>query len=246
MTPSHTFVVICEGPGDHKAATEIATRVLADLADWTSSASFRYRGLEDDEDFSSWAGLKSRAGEVPRRSGFKQGATLDGVATWRALHLAQKTSPDGVILLRDEDREAGRKDSIVSAVRAFHEDDHTLPVAIGVANAKIEAWLLASLAPDPAPRAALRQELGFDPITQAESLRATDDPNAKLNAKRVLACLCGLQEALETLSDAPFDKLLKDGKNTGLPEFMREVRCELGPTLTERIEDTDWCRCAHR
>jgi hypothetical protein len=246
MTPSHSFVVICEGSGDQKIAAAIATRVLSDLADWTSSTSFRFRGLDDNEDFSSWAGLKSRAGEVPRRSGFKEGATLDGAATWRALHLAQRANPDGVILVRDADNQSGRLASIIDGVRAARTSGVTQPVAVGVAVAKIEAWLLAAQSADGQTRAALRQELGFDPITQAELLRATDDPDAKLSAKRVLAALCGIQEAIEQLSEAPFDKLLKDGRNTGLPEFMREIRCELGTTLATHIEDTDWCRCAER
>lgn len=249
MIASYIVVVVCEGTMDRDVATALARKVLSELADWLSDESFRFMGLGDQDAFQSWAGLRKRKGDVPRRSGFDPEWGPDSATAWKALHFAKETNPDAVILLRDSDGAvaAEKRAEIAAAVAALRRiEPEELPVAIGVADAKLEAWLLASIEVADGQlewRTELRQELGFDPVTQAERLTATDDQGAKRNAKTVLARVMTVPEALASLQGAPLARLLSHGSGTGLPEFLRELRCELGRVVVPHVPDVDWCRC---
>lgn len=251
MTASYTVVVICEGSMDREVAKSLSLKVLFELVDWLTEESLRFKGLEDPDAFQSWAGLKSRKGAVPRRGGFDPEWGPDSATAWKALHFANDTKPDGVILLRDCDGAAfaQKRAEIAAAVQGFRRTipaDRELPIAVGVANAKIEGWLLASIEPAGKQltwRTELKQELGFDPVTQAEELNSTDNVRAKRNAKAVLARVMNLAEALDAIEAAPIRRLLSQGARTGLPEFLRDLRCELGRLVLRRVPDIDWCRC---
>ncbi len=166
MTSSYRIVVICEGSGDRDVAEGLTQSVLAQLVNWETTGLIAFRGLELNEGFSTWGGLPERAkGRVPRRNGFREAFTLDAFATWRALKLAStpEVDADGVILLRDSDKESERRSSIEAGVREFTANNKTkIRIAIGVATAKIEAWLISALDSDSDARRALRKELGFD------------------------------------------------------------------------------------
>ncbi len=249
MTASHSFIIVCEGACDREVAVVLGTRVLNGLADWTTPESFSFRGLERTERLQSWAGLKRLAAQVPRHLGHKPGGWgPDSETAWRALHLAKARAPDGVVLLRDCDGFAltEKQRALASAVSAFRgvEEGAPLPVAIGAAFAKVEAWLLAGQQPELSTRESLRQELGFDPISSAEQLTATDAPAAKRSAKALLHRLATVEAATEALRDAPFEQLVDHGKNTGLLHFLKDLRCKLGVAVVAHIPDVSWCQCS--
>lgn len=241
MTPTNQFLVVCEGPSDWRVAAILSKRVLAEFGEWVEPA---LRGDRDADDYLQWASLRDRD-DVPRRKGFKpDGWGPDSEVARRALHVAEQKLQDidGVILLRDADQgDASEKcTALASAVKAAQLD---LPVAVGIASAKIEAWLLAGLSPDTAKRAEVRQTLGFDAITQAHELRAADE-QAKSNAKRVLALFATLPEAFEQLETIDLAVLRVNGARTGLPHFLRQLRCQLGRAVSNHVPPLDWCDCA--
>ncbi|MDP3153277.1 MAG: hypothetical protein Q8N23_11435 [Archangium sp.] len=246
MTPSHSFIVVCEGAVDREVSIKLAVRTLSELADWLSSESLAFRGIDDGERFSTWAGISHRE-NVPKHKGFKEGWGPDTETARRALHLASTKGVSGVILLRDADKAdaESKRSELEAAVRAFRSTEvgAPLPVATGVAMAKVEAWLLAAQDLNAHVLPELLQELGFNPVVHAEELTASDAPQAKRSAKRVLARLSTLEQALELLATAALDVLLKHGEKTGLPEFLCELRCGLGPVMGH-VPSCEWCRCS--
>lgn len=242
MTATQTFLVVCEGPSDLRVAKVLVDRVLEEVADWVVPA---FRGERREDSFLQWSSLKKRQ-DVPRRLGHSpDGWGPDSEVARRALHVASTLDGvDGVILLRDADKSSGdeKRASIRAAITAARP---ARPVAFGVACAKIEAWLLAGLTPAAETRDAVRKELGFDAITQPEDLTAAED-NAKTNAKRVLALFATLTEACAELERVELELLRANGRQTGVTDFLCQVRCKLGRLLSGHIPPAAWCNCAEQ
>lgn len=240
MTATQTFLVFCEGPTDHRVIATLTRRTLGELAEWVDPA---FRGLEPDEPFFTWSKLKDRR-DVPRSLGHRgDDWGGDSECAWRALHLAERVDDlTGVILLRDSDSESveEKRRALLAAVKKV-QSDRKRPVAFGVACTKLEAWQLAAL-PDAENRAELRQELGFDPVTRAQKLTAADEL-AKRSAKRVLRAMASGAEADEALEKIDLETLVENGKDTGLPQFLCQVRCNLGREVVGHVPRVDWCAC---
>ncbi|WP_163994124.1 hypothetical protein [Pyxidicoccus caerfyrddinensis] len=244
---SHSIVIICEGPADHRTAPAIADRVLSSSAEWLVPEmlhAFReWRGLKRHEPFLAWKQVHTlaRAANI-RINGFFNGepGAPDAYAARQALALlkvAGEDPIDAVILLRDSDNDEERKRGLEQA-RA-EVSNPSSPLLIGVAHTKRECWVLAGFNPlDERERAqldALKQELGFDPCLCAEELTAQQD-GAKRDAKRVLSVLTGnsIDREATCWKECAFQQLEARGQNTGLAAFIQEIRTKLVPLWTGR------------
>jgi hypothetical protein len=235
-----SIAVVCEADADRRAATLLCDRVLCERVGWISPETLpylrRYRGLDDHEPFLKCANVK----EIARRRrvivhGFVGGEPRkpDAAMAERALLLlaASEAPPGAVILTRDADKDKERRAGYEQARSA---QDWPFEVVVGVAETKRECWILAGYEPrDEAERQLLsreRKELGFDPLSSAELLTASEE-GARRDAKRVLAALTGGDREREDagLEERPLALLRQRGANTGLAPYLQEIEQRMVP-----------------
>jgi hypothetical protein len=240
MAPS--FMVVCEARADFLISSQLADRVLCESIDWIEPEMLdyhrRYDGLSHDEPFLTWSDAKDLAKEVrilPR--GFIGGepADLDAEQARRAPALIEARWPtvEGVLLIRDDDRQKDRRRGLDQARAAARLHER---IVIGLAHTKRECWVLAGFEPrddqERALHAEIRQELGFDPCLQPEQLTAIHDHD-KRSAKRVLKHLVQGDPDREAACwrHAPLALLRDRGGQTGLREYLQEIQERLVPVL---------------
>ena len=237
---AYVLVVVCEADGDRRTACGLADRVLCREVEWIepeSLSSYRsWRGLDEGSTHLKW----SDASTLFRRSGLKAHGHFDGLpgapdalAARRALLLLHKVGfvPDAVFLIRDSD---GDLDRLAGLEQARADWKEPVPIVLGLAHPKREAWVLAGFEPqDESEQDRLkdaRQSLGFDPRLQAHRLDASE-PGALHDVKRVAAELIGgLAEREESCwMECDLETLLERGGENGLAAYVREIRERLVP-----------------
>lgn len=237
---AYVLAVVCEADGDRRTACGLADRVLCREVEWIepeSLAAYRsWRGLDEGRTFLKW----SDAGTLFRKSGLKAHGHFDGrpgapdaLAARRVLLLLHKAGfvPDAVLLIRDSD---GDLDRLAGLKQARAEWNEPVPIVLGLAHPKREAWVLAGFEPqDEDERARLkqaRQSLGFDPRLHAHRLDAIE-PGALHDTKRVAAELIGgLEEREESCwMECDLETLLERGGENGLAAYVQEIRERLVP-----------------
>lgn len=244
---AQSFAVVCEGPADQRSGCDLADRVLCDRIDWVDAetlADYRqWRGLNGSAPFLSWANVKRLAAERNVKShGFFDGqpAAHDAHAARKALLLLElaDSPPHAVILLRDEDGDPSRREGLQ---KARHRSNLRERVVIGLAVTMRECWVLAGFDPknneETDRLAELRRELGFDPTEAAEELTAgSKQRKAKRNAKGVLMVLSrgDPDREAECWRTTDLETLASRGRNSGLADYLGEVRERLVPLLTRR------------
>jgi hypothetical protein len=235
-----SIAVVCEANADRRAATLLSDRVLCETIDWILPETLphlrRYRGLGDQDTYLKCSSVK----EIARQKrivahGFIGGEPRKPNAAMaeRALKLLaiSEDPPRAVILTGDTDKEPERRDGYD---QARHAQRWPFVVIIGLAETKRECWILAGHAPrDHAEHEILmreRKELGFDPLSSAEQLTASEK-GAKRDAKRVLAALIGDDPDREDacLEDCPLALLKQRGARTGLALYLQELEDKLVP-----------------
>ena len=237
------LVVVCEADADRRTACGLADRVLCEEVPWIEPESLEahrsWRGLDAGSTYLKWsetrnllrkAGLKAH-GHFDGRPG-----ALDAFAARRALLLLRKAdfAPDAVVLIRDSDGELDRRIGLEQA-RAEWQDP--IPIVIGLAHPKREAWVLAGFEPknkkEKVALTAARKSLGFDPCTGSHELYARE-PGALRDAKRVLAELTGGRGEREDACwvESRLELLLERGTESGLTAYVQEVRERLVPLFT--------------
>jgi len=244
-----SIAVVCEADTDRRAATLLSDRVLRETIEWISPETLpylrRYRGLGEQDAYLKCSSVK----EIARRRrvvvhGFVGGEPRkpDAAMAERALMiLATSEAPPGaVILTRDTDKERARRDGYDQARGAQR---WPFVVIVGVAETKRECWILAGYEPrDDAERELLareRKELGFDPLSSAEQLTASEK-GARRDAKRVLDALTGCDSDREAacLDEAPLVLLRQRGAKTGLALYLQEIEERLVPVFDPRANPT--------
>jgi len=250
-TGSTTIVVVSEAVADFKTACILTDRALIEASEraggWITPDLIehirQYRGITDATPFVRWIEVKelvahAEAGgfRIRIRSRFNDGiGQPDADSARKILTLLQARGdvPDAVILSRDLDQSPER---LAGLQQAKSLPGWTFVVLLAAADPKLEAWLLAAF--QPATREeenridSLKQELGFDPRTEAFLLSASLE-TAKRSAKRVLAALSGddASRGHAGLTDTPLDILRERGAVTGLRAFLDDVENDLLPLL---------------
>lgn len=239
-----SIAVVCEADADCRAATLLSDRVLRETVAWISIETLpylrRYRGLGDQDSYLKCSSVK----ELARRRrvfvhGFVGGAPRepDAAMAERALVLLATSEgpPGAVILTRDTDKERRRREGYEQARGA---QSWPFAVVVGVAETKRECWILAGYEPRNDGERELvareRRELGFDPLSRAELLTASED-GATRDAKRVLAALTGGDTEREDagLEERPLAVLRERGAGSGLAAYLREIEERLVPLFDQ-------------
>jgi hypothetical protein len=249
MTSQGAFVlvVVCEADADRRIACGLADRVLCQEVEWIepeSLAAIRtWRGLEEGTSHLRWA----QAFNLFKKSGLKAHGHFDGrpggpdaLAARRVFFLLHEAPfhPDAVVLIRDSDGELDRRTGLEQARTEWKEP---IPIVLGLAHPKREAWVLAGFEPkDEKEKSALtgaRKSLGFDPRIRSHELHARE-PGALRDAKRVLAELTGGQGDREEACwvESRLELLLERGEQSGLTAYVQEIRERLVPLFTSLPE----------
>jgi hypothetical protein len=255
--PLH-WVVVCENESDATIVTTLADRYAEEpengLPEWVRDNLDAYRAWEGDEPGRRcllWKKIKERADKLHlsvhgygnRRLG------LENAEIRKAFTLvtrAGRERPSGILLARDTDADAGRREGYRRAVAVYAEattgDVDRVRLCLALAHPEIEAWLLAGFEPKTdSGRAALaeeRQTLGFDPCDNAADLnpKRTFTPEGrevKKSTKRILDKLLSADGASKesTFRNAPLSMLRARGGATGLADFFDALSAEYLDTL---------------
>ncbi len=239
------FATVCEAEADFRTSTGLADRVLCAKVEWIEQESLddyrRWRGLAEAAPYVLWKRVATRA----REAGFRVHGHFDGEpgqpdahAARRALWLLKRGEGplDGVLLIRDDDRQTARRQGLE---QARQESSLTCPILIGLAHLKRECWVLGGYEPESDSEmerlSFLIEELTFDPRTEADRLAAREDGEVR-SAKRVLRVLTNndLTREEKCWREATLELLRSRGKRTGLTDYLDEVKTRLVPLFTGR------------
>ena len=230
------FALVVEAASDARTATTLADRVLAEQIE---DAVDQQRTWLPALTWTEVARLRKAAGRKLHGHFGGEPGLPDAKAARSAMVelLAANPQPDAIVLIRDlDDLGSGDRRTGLDQARREHVTHHPdIPVVIGVAIPKREAWILAGFSPsDAEERRALAIEirrLGRDPTRKPHELRARTH-GAKTDIKAVFAALAiDVDPELRCLSEPSLADLRGRGEHTGLPEFLDEVMDQLVPLL---------------
>ncbi len=239
---SRRFAVVAEAPADHRTATELADRALVEAVDWLDEeqvAHLREWVIEMSGERLTWTGVRKLAGAVGiEAEGHFDGEAglFDARAARRALRYLRATVPEleAVVLIRDQDNIADRREGLEQARREDHEE---LVIVVGLAITEREAWVISGFEPqNEAEQTRLdaeRQILGFNPRERSHDLTAGGNNAARRSPKRVLRALTGGDAERERWCWAatPLARLRERGAGNGLAQYLDEVRKLLAPLI---------------
>lgn len=238
------FAVVYEAAADFQTATEIADRVLVDEVTWLDESLLdsQRQWLSTDEENGplTWKSIPERARKagIAARGHFAgEPGMADAAAARRALRYVRYAVARAVavVLVRDVDNQPERVRGLEQARSA---EGASMPIVIGAADPKREAWVICGFEPkgDAETRLLIqeRQTLGFDPRTNSHQLTASGDRD-KRSAKRVLGMLtcADLERERKCWRSASLAALRERGLENGLACFLEDVRTRLVPLITE-------------
>ena len=239
-----SIAVVCEAPADQRTGCDLADRVVCEKVGWIDEDMLdderQWRGLEHQDTCLFWTTAKrlAKTSMIPIEGFGGEPAAPDAHAARKALWLlhASPHPPDAILFLRDDDGDPRRREGLQQAREHSKFDT---PIVIGVAHPKRECWVLAGFDPQDDEEsnrlATLKSELGFDPRQKAERLTAALD-TAKKSAKRVLSALVGgdRQREADCWKATDLTILTTRGQQTGLADYLDEVRTRIVPLLASR------------
>ncbi|HEX8434510.1 hypothetical protein [Archangium sp.] len=247
---SYEFGVVCEARADRETACGLADRVLLEDVPWlepeTLDSYRRWRGARPETDFLKWASVREECQRVGLKGIFGkfggQPGQPDAYMARLALTLlaSSERRPAAVVLVRDSDGDARRREGLE---QARNDKPWPFPVVIGLAEPKRECWVLVGFKPENAEEVARveasEQRLSFNPVLEAHRLTAREH-GAKNDAKVALAELTqgDLERERACLAETPLVLLEGRGENTGLTQYLKEVRARLVPVLSGPSESS--------
>jgi len=245
------IAVVCEAPADRDIACDLADRVIGSEVPSLAGASLEpyrvYCGLSESQSHLLWQHVDNAARHLRIRAhGFfagRPGAHYARKARLTLLLLtACRPKPDAVLLIVDTDGDLSRCEGLNQARHHPKPGERwSFEVVVGLEHTKRECWVLCGFDPcDPKEESlfqSVRQELGFDPRTNAASLTAKHHPQDKRNAKRVLRVLtAGIAEREQSCwRQAELKVLSARGLETGLAAYLDEVRTILAPLFKQQM-----------
>lgn len=239
------FAVVYEAAADFQTATEIADRVLVDAVAWLDESLLdsqrQWLSTDDANQPLTWKSIPHRArmaGIVARGHFSGEPGAADAAAARRALLYVHHSMPSAaaIVLVRDVDNQPQRIRGLEQARSAVRT---SMPIVIGAANPKREAWAVCGFEPEDEGETALlakqRQTLGFDPRVKSHELTASGDRD-KRSAKRVLNALTSEDRDRECRcwQSAPLATLRSRGNENGLAPYMEEVQETIVPLIAEQ------------
>lgn len=241
---SKRFFVIHEAPADFTTATELADRVLTTEIDWLDESLLdsqrRWIGEDQPGEPLTWRSIPGRARELGIRvHGHFNGepGLADARAARRAIAyvLQRHEEVDAILLIRDRDDQAERRDGLDQGRALFSSRTR---VVVGLAIPERECWVLSGFEPkDEVERELLEEEirhLGFHPCRESHQLTACKDDQAKRSPKRLHAKLIGGERdrERECWQVTALSVLAERGAENGLRDYLQEVKELLVPLIT--------------
>lgn len=251
------LILFCEAAADQRMAASLTDRVLSeegpswvsDLLDmapqcvreWTTDdlqrSYFDLHALDKyllkckvRPPFGHFDGKPGSAGAQMARNIFSLVRSLDREARNGPKH-------DAVLIVWDMDDQGEARRTGLNQARTEATHWATFKIVLGCPDPEQETWLLvgfdAETEEEKRTLENLRQELGFCPVRDAHRLDATED-GAKKNPKRVADALMGTdtERRMQCLTQ-PLDVLRNRGAQSGLRDFLNELREHLLPLLTQ-------------
>ena len=241
---SLSLAVVCEAPADQRTGCDLADRVFMAEVAWIEQQMLphyrQWRGLSPPEPHLLWRDVRdlARSRRIRAHGHFSgEPGAPDAHNARRVLLLLHSAAqpPHAVVLLRDDDGQTQRRRGLE---QARDSSNIGIPVVIGLAQPKRECWVIAGFEPqnDEENRRleTLVSQLKFDPREAAQRLTAGRPANAPRNAKRVLRQLTEGDPERESACwrNTDLRLLAARGRNTGLSEYLGEVRERLVPLFT--------------
>jgi hypothetical protein len=233
---SYELGVVCEARADRDTACGLADRVLVEEIEWlepdTLESSRQWRGLRSEEPYLRWASVRDESQRIGLQIFGKFNSQPDARMARLALLLlaGAERRPDAVLLMRDGDAQRDRQG--LEQARSY--SPWPFRVIIGLADPKRECWVLAGFEPKNEKEEERlekeRQRLSFHPVREAHKLTAREH-GAKKDAKVALDALTQGDKERERacLEETPLVVLEERGKETGLTEYLKELRGRLVP-----------------
>lgn len=227
------IAVIHEAIADFVIATELADRVLLEPVTWLRDQDLNDCRIWHSETTAgrglTWTGIKKLSSDAkirghghfrPRGGGPAEPAEDDARAARKAILFILEEFPeiDAIVLIRDQDKYPDRRAGFEQA----RNEEHGLPVVVGVAVLEREAWILSGFSPDPEDEQedmrlrAVRQRIGLDPRTRSHEVR---DP--KLALTELTAD--DRERERQCWARTPLER----GADNGLADFLADVRLRL-------------------
>ncbi|WP_020473086.1 type 1 periplasmic-binding domain-containing protein [Zavarzinella formosa] len=238
-----SIAIVCEAPADARTVRALAERVLMESCDWieaeTLADHIEWRGFRKSETHLEWmgrGGVQDLAKELGIRVRWRLNEPIPqyGHTTLKAIQvlIASPDPVDGMVLIPDSDNRLERRNGLLQGREHF---SHTkVPIIVGLAHTKRECWHIAGFTPTDKHEETRLDEtralLEFDPTKLAHKL--TGGQGEARCPKRVLAFLTqdNWKREMECLQ-TPFPALEDRGSETGLPEFLAELRTRLTPAF---------------
>lgn len=249
-----TFGLVCEADADFRIASSLVERELGSAVPWLDGELLAscpiWMNWKSGRPYLTWIEIAelARSLRLSIRGHFNGEAAMpDSQATRRALLVANQLSReasktlDGIVLVRDDDRDANRKVGIQQAISNSTVFRDT--AVVGLAHCNRECWVLAgfdALSESEVLRLdSMRRELGFDPTVNAHELTAKHDYDKK-NSKRVLRFLVNNDRDRESScwKSAPLNLLRERGTKTGLAEYLDSTKEIIIPIVNGREQKT--------
>lgn len=255
------FIVVAEAEADATIACALADRVFCEdeaspewldcdlldsLRQWVGFEPELnpYRGIQ----FTEWKSLDALfnkpANRIPRllrREHPDQRNQFDSPAASKAIRLALKLQIDrpslqGLLLIRDMDKKDAKERHASLLQARKNAETEQMAVIVGIEVPKREAWVLngfvCQTAAEKRRLTAEKEKLELDPCLEAH--RLNDRQGKDRDIKRVLGVLTGGDQdrERECWEQTPLATLKANGKETGLANYLDEVRTRLLPRLS--------------
>jgi hypothetical protein len=215
---------------------------------------FRWSGLEAETEHPCWKDIgkiiehaKTSGLPIPKFLGHSKTGALkaDGAAAMKILNLIrillhkQNRQIKAVVLIRDLDNQAERREGI-EQVRSEHIDrSPKLEIVIGTADRMREAWVLNGFVTANPEETRILEEikikLTFDPCEKAHRLRSNsfEGDDRLRNPKVVVETLIASNYSREQQcwEETSLELLLERGNQTGLTAYLNEVEQRLIPVI---------------
>ena len=244
------IAVVVEAESDAMLACRLADRVLLEEGpDWIEDHLLpvirNWSGLEEGSAFTKWTSVGDLFSQFSSRLRYRRRDTEQRKKPYYAVArkaillapLLRSEKPAALILMCDLDSQKERRDGLL---QARQEGQSNLTIIIATPNPKREAWVLNGFIceneREQVELESIRQEINFDPCSQAERLRyASQTSRAERNPKDILRRLTGGNHDREEKcwTETPLAMLRERGEQTLLKDFLEEAKAALLPLFSK-------------
>ena len=241
------LALAAEGAADAWIVQQVTDRLLLEV-EWIDEGSLDHHRCWRSFDSSEWVALKTvhrrckerfesnfrLSGHFDDRPGGADALLMRKLFAWMR---SEQECPDVLVVARDLDSEAGRRDGFEAAKVEAEKGGCPFAIVPALAQPEQEAWLVCAWQPESDLESErheeLRRELGHCPVAQSHRLTSTSD--SIRDAKDVLDRLTrGGRTGRERFESRSLREIQESGAENGLREFVMAYRHALHVHLNYR------------